>query len=516
MLSTTPRRLLILILISTVARMIIASVVELSNDEVYYYLYALDLQLNYFDHPPGVGVLMRIFTGDLFFTHEFFIRLGAIVCSAVGTFLIYRLGNILKNERTGWYAAILYTTGIYSSLIAGTFIIPDSPQVVLWLGALLVMHTIILRADQQLNISFTQWISFGFLAGLSILCKVHGIFIWFGFGLYILIYQRSLLKDYRLYLSAVFTILIFSPIILWNVQNDFITYRFHSERVAVRESLVHLDYFAQTFVGQILYNNPINAVLMIIALVRLRTGYLAKRSSAFIITNSLPIILVVCIMSLFNALLPHWSGPGFVVLSLLAAAWLDEKKMLTMPVVLKASVTLISVAALLAALLINFYPGTLGSKDEHKYGDGDFTLDMYGWKSLSKEFRPWLEFQKENLLLPADIRIVAEKWFPAAHLDFYVARPMNMQIIGVGKVTDLHQYYWLNKTRNDLEKGESALCIIPTNNHVNMEQTYLQYFSSAELIQTFDCKRGGMLARKFEVYLLKGYLMNDEMHVAQE
>ncbi len=513
-----PKRLLYLILISTALRMIIASVLELSNDEVYYYLYALDLQPNYFDHPPGVGILIRIFTFNLNLHHELFIRLGAIVCAALGTTLSYRLGKLIKNEQTGWFAAILYTTGIYTSVIAGTFIIPDSPQVVFWLGALVVMYEIILRTDQQQLVSLQHWLLFGLLTGLCVLCKVHGIFLWLGFGIYILFYQRELLKNYRLYLAVLLTLMVISPIAWWNFQNDFITYRFHSERIAVKESLLHFDYFFQAIGGQLLYNNPINAVLILVSFWKLRSmNYLNPMGVRFIIVNGLPIILIVTGMSLFNSMLPHWSGPGFLVLSFLAAAWLDEKSerkpTSKFPVVMKASLSLISVAALIAVLLINFYPGTLGSKNPERYGDGDFTLDMYGWEKFSTEFGPWLEGQKADLQLPSNIKIISDKWFPAAHIDFYVASQIDMKVIGVGQVTDLHQYYWLNGFRPALKKGENALCIIPTNDPSNMENSYLRYFSSATILKTFESRRGGELTRYFEVYLLKDYNMNDEMHI---
>ena len=219
--------------------MVTASVLELGNDEVYYFQYAMDLQPNYFDHPPGVAWLIRIFTLNLVLTDEFFIRLGAIVCAAIGTVLSYELGKRIKNERTGWFAAILYTSSIYSSVIAGTFIIPDSPQIVFWLASLLVMHHILFAKEEQ-PVLTRSWLAFGTLTGLAILCKVHGIFLWASMGLYILLFKPVLLKDRRLYLSAILTVVLISPILLWNIQNDFITYRFHSDRVAIRDSGIHL------------------------------------------------------------------------------------------------------------------------------------------------------------------------------------------------------------------------------------------------------------------------------------
>lgn len=511
------KRVLYLILISTAVRVIVASVLELSNDEVYYYLYALDIQPNYFDHPPGVGILIRLFTGNLIFTHEFFIRSGAIVCAALGTFFSYRLGVLMKNENTGWLAAMLYNTSVYTSVIAGTFIIPDSPQVVFWLGALWAMYAIMLKADQQQTILLSQWLSFGLLAGLCMLCKVHGIFLWFGLGLYILFFKIKLLTRYGLYLSALITCITISPVLWWNIQNDFITYRFHSERVAVQESIVHLDYFFQAIGGQLLYTNPVNAALIIIALLKLRSvKFLDRTASRFLLLNGLPIIIVVTGMSLFNPMLPHWSGPGFMILSFLAAAYLDEKipkpSSFALPLVMKAGVSLITVALLAATLLIKFYPGTFGSQEKLRYGDGDFTLDMYGWKQFADNFKPWMGEQKMNKLLPQDIKIVSHKWFPAAHLDYYVASPLHIPLIGVGDVNDLHQYYWLNKNRPSLHRGERALCIVPTNYQVNMDETYRLYFTSVELLHRFENMRGGSLARYFDVYLLTDYQMNDEMY----
>ncbi len=510
-----PKRLLYLIVVSTAIRVLLAAVLELSNDEVYYYLYALDLQPNYFDHPPGVGILIRLSTWNLWITHEFFVRLGAIVCAIFGTIFSYQLGKLLKNDRTGYYAAILYNTSIYTSLIAGTFIIPDSPQVVLWIGALWIMYRIIVNADLRLKTHISEWLLFGFVTGLCILCKVHGVFIWFGFGLYILFFQYRLLRSFGLYLSILVTIAVISPILWWNIQNDFITYRFHSGRVS--ETALHLDYFFQTLGGELLYSNPVNSVLILIALWKLISyKYLDTTSVRFIVLNGLPIILVVTGMALFNPMLPHWSGPGFMTLSFLAAAWLDEKTVkppvTRMPVVIRASASLVIVALAAALALIRFYPGTIGSHDKVRYGDGDFTLDMYGWRQFSNEFQAWFKEQQASGELSRDIKIVSNKWFPAAHLDYYVGDPLHVPVIGVGDLEDLHQFYWLNKGRPQLEKGEDALCILPSNYQVMEEENYPSYFESYRQLKVFENRRGGEVARYFYVYLLKNYQKNDELH----
>ena len=42
-------------------------------------------------------------------------------------------------------------------------------------------------------------------------------------------------------------------------------------------------------------------------------------------------------------------------------------------------------------IVINFYPSTFGSKDKQHVGEGDFTLDMYGWDKVKSPFETILE-----------------------------------------------------------------------------------------------------------------------------
>ncbi len=511
-----PKRLLYLVLIATVIRVVVGAVLELGNDEVYYYIYSLDLSANYFDHPPGVAFLIRLFTFNNLLTQELFIRLGAIACSALGTILTYRLGTVMKNEQTGWFAALLYNSSIYASVIAGTFIVPDSPQVVLWLASLWVMYKILSRTGKQESVALLDWLLFGLLAGLTILCKIHGIFLWGGFGLYILLFELKLLASPGLYLAGFLTLLVISPIFWWNIQNDFITYRYHNSRMGVEGSLFHLDYFAQIIAGQILYNNPINSVIIIIALWKLQTmNFIDRMPARFILINGLPMVLVVTGMGLFNSVLPHWSGPGFLALSLLAAAYLDETMKMSVrrvPLALTISLWLTVCALGLATLVIRFYPGTIGSEEKGRYGESDFTLDMYGWRQLEQEFKPWLDKQERSGVIDPAIKMVTYKWFPGAHMDYYVARPLNKPLIGVGTFVELHQYVWTNRVRPSLQKGEDALCIVPSNYPGILAESYAKYFDSMEVLHTFTIFRSGQVARYFTVYRLRGYKMNDDAH----
>ena len=85
------------------------------------------------------GWLIRFSTANLFFDNEFFIRLGAIASAAATTWLFFLCGKKLNNEYTGFLASAIYSATIYGSIIAGTFILPDSPQMVCWAAALYLL-----------------------------------------------------------------------------------------------------------------------------------------------------------------------------------------------------------------------------------------------------------------------------------------------------------------------------------------------------------------------------------------
>ena len=111
------RMTIYLVIISTILRICFASLVELENDEVYYWTYARHLQWNYFDHPPMVAFCIRLFTANLHFNQELFIRFASMLSSALSTYLIFSIGRKLHNDYAGWIAALVFTASFYASVL---------------------------------------------------------------------------------------------------------------------------------------------------------------------------------------------------------------------------------------------------------------------------------------------------------------------------------------------------------------------------------------------------------------
>ena len=450
-----------------------------------------------------VAIWIRLFTGNLMLQqYELFVRLGSIVACAFSTWLMYRTCRILHSEKAGWLAACLYTTSIYASIIAGIFIMPDSPQMLFWCCCLFL----IVKICRDKN-NWLYWIFFGICAGLCIMSKVHGVFIWFGLALFILTNKRKWLRLKQLYAALILTIVIVSPILFWNIKNHFVTYSFHSARIMIHEFTFNTNGFITELFGQIFYNNPLNVILIVLAFISWRRRKIVRQDPLAIYQFiALPMIAILLIIAMFRDTLPHWSGPAYVTLLPLAAIYFSSvSRSSFLPISLRWGIGIIVVALITGIAVINFYPGTIGKKSNKNLGDGDPTLDMNGWKSAGESFAAIYRKDISSGVMPVGSPVVCYKWFPAAHEDYYFCLPLGIQMIGLGSVFDLHEYAWTNDLRKNMVDFQKAYCVVPSNENYDARLRYLDYYTQVNLVTQIDDFRNRKLSRHFYVYRLQGW-----------
>ena len=473
---------------------------QLGNDESYYWLYSQDLKANYFDHPSMVAIWIRVFTANLWLQdYEVFLRLGSIVGCALATWAIYKTVTIIHTSRAGWFAAVLYNASFYAGLTAGLYIMPDSPQMVFWT---LSMWAIAKIASEEMG--WKNWIFLGVATGLCIMSKVHGAFIPLGVGLYTLFHKREWLLKPQPYIAFLIVAIIASPILVWNIKNDFITYQFHSERVAIENSTFDFISFLSELASQLFFNNPLNTAIIFIALLLWKKMNLGRWPALKIYNYiGLPFALILLVISLFrDTTLPHWSGPAYVSLLPLAAVYLARKnKTRILPSGAKWSLG-IFVGVLIAWVgIVHFYPGTWGSKQKNDFGNYDISLDLYGWEEASKEFITLYKNDVARGVMPAGSPLVCTYWW-GAHVEYYFCKPYGLQMFGLGPIQEIREYWWMNKKRAESVKPENAYCIMPADENYQLP---FQFYKHLELAKVIQINRSGEAAHLFNVYRLKGW-----------
>ncbi len=505
-----PRLLTAIILLSVLIRGFMAWILELGNDEVYYWTYALYPDLSHFDHPPMVGFVIQAFSLNLQLDSELFIRMGSVILGGVNTWLIYLIGRKVKDALTGLFAAMLYNTSVYCFVIGGIFILPDTPQLFFWLISLYMLIEAL--PDQGISSRSRNLLFYaGVPLGLAMLSKYTSAFLWLGAGIYILFYNRKWLKTYELYVSVLLTLIIFSPVVFWNIESKFISFTFQSERVSFFGSGLRIDYFFTELFGQILYNNPVNFVIIIIALIALWRNRvrLEKPYRRLLLSTSLPLILLFLFFALFRRTLPHWTGPAYLSLIVLAGAYLSEKvkqknrfRFLPVPVAVSAGVLLLALTLGLFQIKWGvFY--TSDKENPTELGRNDVTLDMFGWEQFEYKFSQLADRDMYTMNMPADAPIIAYRWFPAAHLDYYVAYPNNINLIAIGSLEQIHKYAWINRERPALYIGADAYYITNSRDFRDPVPEMAEYFTTIEEPEIIRIFKRRKHVENFFVYRLR-------------
>ena len=492
---------------STLLRILLASFIELGNDEVYYINYALFPDLSHFDHPPFVGWLIQLTTLNLHFSHEFFVRLGPILIGFFNTCIIFYTGKLLKNEKTGLYAALLYTASFYSFIVVGVFIMPDTAQGFFWLLSLWIIVKMF-KKEQIDGKSQQLMLWLGLTVGCGMLSKYTTLFIWCGVGLYVLFFERQWFRKPALYLSPLISLLVFLPVIIWNINHDFITFNFHSDRVVSHSFTFNYQTFFTEIAGSFFYNNfiSIGIIFAAIGCYIFKNKFVERKIFGLLLFLSLPIILLFMGISMGKPTLPHWSGPGYYALMLLSALFLERKPIHRLvPVSLTIALTTMLIIIFIAVLQIKTGMVNLSKNDPaERLGRSDFTLDMYGYKQLNTQFR---EIRKKHIqqgIMPENPVLLGYKWFPTAHLDFYVARPCNIPLLTLSPLYASHEYYWITEKKGGLQEGMNAYFFNSSRYHFNMERWSAQ-FESMTPLDTVFIYRNNKKSMFYEIWYLEGY-----------
>lgn len=496
-----------LISLNLIIRAILVFVSDLGNDEVYYVNYALFPAMSFFDHPPAIGALIRLTTANLALVDsDFFVRLGALIIGSINLILVYSIGRMLKNKTAGMIAAVMTAASFYASVIAGAFILPDTPQSVFWLLSIFFFVKYI-NAKSKENYFI---LLFGISAGFAMLSKYHAVFLWLGAVLYFIFEERKTLLTGRFWLAVAASIFVFSPVPIWNLTSPYSGISYHAGRVGNDSFALSLKHFAPEFFGQIFYNNPFNVLLIIMALLLLATASRKyfNRKTGFLLAVSLPLILTTLIMSLFNKTLPHWSGPAYYGLILLTAYVFDFKRIAGKTRLLSTCLFggQILFVALAVVAVIQINTGALvGDPDRpgHKLGKDDFSTDLAIWEEAGEAIDKKIKSDIASGIMPDSAVIITHNWFPAGHLDYYFARPAGRKLFVVGKSTRQHEYIKINALRGAIAAGNSAWYITASNYFKPPKENILRSFESASSADTVPVFKSGKHRLNLFVWKMK-------------
>lgn len=252
-----------LLALFTLLKIIVSYYLPVFGDETYYLYWGQNLQLSYFDHPPFVAwltyisdFLLKTFT---MIDRSVLLRLPFVLLSSLTLyFMILCYQKIDFHERKTLSLTIFFILCILNPFLGlgGLLVTPDTPMMFFWV----LSFYFVLNIIQSQSVKW--YIYLGVSLGLGFCAKYHivlfPIILLIAFFLEKRLYQ---IKFKKLILTIIFGFIFCLPVLIWNYQNDWASFKFQLDHgFASREItwLRPLTYVAAQFV---LFNTVLSFIL---------------------------------------------------------------------------------------------------------------------------------------------------------------------------------------------------------------------------------------------------------------
>jgi len=467
-----------LLLVSLVFRLWYISFRQLVEDEAVYWSWSRHLAGGYLDHPPLVAYLIHG-SVSLFGTNEFGVRFfSPLLATASLAILLLMAGRVLRDRRAVVWLGIIWLT---SPLLAGlgTLITPDPPSIFFSLCALACVVVVLTpRETADLERPFPSpgtpgegqgeglqlsrrlagqgqntphpspvpeyrergknaadallWLLFGIFCGLAFLSKYTTILLPASVGLALLTSpqgRRQLCRPWP-YLSALPAIAIFLPVIFWNRDHDWASFRYQLNHglQPSKQSLTLWAQFLKALLGlgrylgsEMLVWTPVLFLAGIGVLAAFWRRFRSLPAADRLLLWSATVPLVFFAYSATRAQSEaNWPAFAFFPLSILMVRWLAQTWD-------NGRIGLIRTGSIVAAigLVVLQAPEVLGLVTPAKWRPavlGKFD-QLYGWRELGQV----IGSANDGRLM------VAERYQDAAEISFYAPGRPEVWPVGDGK-----------------------------------------------------------------------------------
>mgnify|MGYP003576543228 CR=1 FL=1 len=296
-------------------RFVTAFLIDLTPQEAYYWNYAMHPALSYFDHPPMVAWVI----GAGYFLLgkcELGVRIGGFFLTVLSTWLLYALGKFWFNKRVGLWAALLFQL-LPLFFVYGVLITPDVPLTCFWLLTL-YLFSIALHEDQK-----WAWYLAGAALGLSMLSKYTGVFLVPSAFFFLILHRRyrQWLLRKEPYLALVVALIVFTPVILWNIEHGWTSFVFQVSDRLSEETSHPLRRLVEFLLLQLGATSPMLLVgLLLSSAIPVSLSTKDRRLKwSFCLLFSAPLLIFFLFFSTRSSVKANWTLPGY--LSLLIAAY---------------------------------------------------------------------------------------------------------------------------------------------------------------------------------------------------
>ena len=480
---------LILIAVATLLRLVFGASLGLGIDETYAVATSRVFQWSYLDHPP-LSWWMAAASASLFGSEApLVVRLPFIALFCLTSWLMYRLTADLFGPRAGFFAVLLVNLAPALGVTDASFVLPDGPLVAALLGGAICLQRALLTQTPRAGL---WWLAAGICAGLALLSKYHGIFLLAGAGLFLLTsapHRRWFLSPWP-YLGILIAVAMFTPVLVWNAQNDWASFAFQGGRAGVTRFRPWLPLVV--IGGQALFLTPwIWLPLVVRAWGAIRKGPSESSSWLLLCLAAGPILTFTLLPGVTgNQGLFHWAMPGYLMLFPLlgeaVARRLAAHDRRTFRWARNSAIATPALLGVVIAIALLPWPGLpYGKRD----GSDDPLIETLEWSNLPKVLA------RNDVLGREGVFVATERWHEAGRADYALRGAMPVTCL----CTDARGYAFKAPLNRFI--GGTAILVIPENRAREVGERFGRYFASMERWDDVVVEHAGQRAYRLAVFI---------------
>jgi 4-amino-4-deoxy-L-arabinose transferase-like glycosyltransferase len=221
-----------LIAVLTCMRVVYASVFDLRTDEAYYWTFSKENVLCFLDHPPMIAWFIRAGTA-IFGDTNFGVRFAGLLAMLVTQLL---LADIVRRVTHDMRAVILAVLMPEAAVYYGLLMAKVAPDVALIPFALAMIWALLRLVESD---DGRWWLAAGVFAGCALLSKFTAAMLLPAVAAFMLVpdWRRRWLSSRYPWLAALIAVALFSPVVIWNAQHDWASFKFQFVRAAATHEL---------------------------------------------------------------------------------------------------------------------------------------------------------------------------------------------------------------------------------------------------------------------------------------
>lgn len=472
--------------------------IDLSPDEAHYWEWSRRPDLSYYSKGPMVAYLILLGT-SLFGNNIMGIRVMAVIFSSLSSIFLFKLVIAMnKNpEQKELYSSRALLSALLFQIIPlfspfGVIFTIDPPFVFFWILSLYLFW----KAVEVEKGSTLNWILLGLSTGFGLLTKYTMAFFFICAFLFLLFSnKRYLLKKPMPYLSLAISLILFSPVIIWNYRYGWLTLKHTAGQAHISAGLsISLLTFLEFIGSQIGVITPFIFFMMFYAFIKIKEK--KKIEYPFLLYFSIPVIAFFVLKSLHAKVQANWAMTGYItaIIAFSSLYLMPEPKGLFR--FKNPKLTIVAISLPLFVTAIAHYPSIINLPAKL-----DPTMRLKGWKELGMEVSKIYEEMPDT----SPIFLFSDRYQVSSELAFYVNGQPRTYCINNGR--RMNQYDLWPDINSEAEKIKSL------NKNIQINGIYVRTgngtipsnvedaFDSCEkrAFSAFD--RGKRLIREYSIFI---------------